>query len=342
MLKLRYAPTTAQGRRALTPLANGYRGCLWSIVGDLDYLFKVLLLPRSTLQSGPCSLCQCTGSGDTTWMDFRDGAPWRLTIWTAEQWRLWPQRSPCPLFSPDGYSALLVALDWMHAKYLGHDQHVYGSILSLLVRHCMPSSPVENLKAVWKDIQEFYTQHRTACRYRYLNRLSMFERKAPQYPKLRGKAAEVKYLCGPLEFVWRKYHKSHLLVHRQIALYLKLNLEIEEMLIVYKNELALPTHAAEQFEKTLSSMLLILTQIAEHFIADRFFNITQKAHFLQHISLLSKFVSPRLTWCFMGEDMQKRMSSLAKACVNGQRPGQTIGKMFSRYRIALQLQFQER
>lgn len=38
------------------------------------------------------------------------------------------------------------------------------------------------------------TLYKVPCRYRYLNRLSMFERKAPQYPKLRGKAAEIKYL----------------------------------------------------------------------------------------------------------------------------------------------------
>ena len=272
-------------------------------------------------------------------MDFRETAPWRLTVWKPETWRLWPDRSSCPLFMPEGYSVLQVALDWMHVKYLGHDQSVYGSILSLLVRHCMPQSPLDNLKQVWKDILQYYERQKTPVRYRYLNRLSMFERKAPQYPKLRGKAAEIKYLCGPLEYIWRKYHKNHLLVHRQIALYLKLNLEIEEMLIVYRNDLAFPSDVAAQFEKTCSMLLLVLTQIADHFIADRLFNITQKAHFLQHISLLSKFVSPRLTWCFMGEDMQKRMSNLAKACVNGQRPGQTIGKMFNRYRLALQLQF---
>jgi hypothetical protein len=86
-------------------------------------------------------------------------------------------------------------------------------------------------------------------------------------------------------------------------------------------------------------MLLLLSNIAEHFIADKLFNLTQKSHFMQHISLLARFLSPRLTRCFMGEDMQRRISTLAEACVNCQRPGQTIGKMMVRYRIALHLQF---
>jgi len=118
-----------------------------------------------------------------------------------------------------------------------------------------------------------------------------------------------------------------------------LNVEVEEMLITYREELSLPLLEAKQFEDAFTAMLLLLTSIAEHFLVDRLFNITQKAHFLQHCSILSRFLNPRLTWCFQGEDMQKRMSGLAKACVNGQRPGQTIAKMISRYRLALHLEF---
>lgn len=45
----RYSPNCEAGRRALTPLAGGFRGILWGIMGDLDYFTKALLLPRSTL-----------------------------------------------------------------------------------------------------------------------------------------------------------------------------------------------------------------------------------------------------------------------------------------------------
>ena len=311
----------------------------FGILGDLDYLAKALLLPRSTLASGPCPLCRCTGSGHLSWCNFQPNAGWRAACWSTPAWRAWPSRSPSPLFDLEYFSPWLISLDYMHCKYLGHDMLVYGSILSLLCNHMLPGDCHANLQVVWSDIKACYKGWGTPCQFRYLNKVSMFQRKAPQYPKLRGKAAEIKYLCRPLHYVWKKYYNCNLEVHRKIELYLRLNVEVEEMLITYREELSLPLLEAKQFEDAFTAMLLLLTSIAEHFLVDRLFNITQKAHFLRHCSILSRFLNPRLTWCFQGEDMQKRMSGLAKACVNGQRPGQTIAKMISRYRLALHLEF---
>ena len=277
-----------------------------------------------------------------SWTDFRSTAPWRDVQWKADEWRAWPERSKSTLFQMQNFTPWLLAMDYMHCKYLGHDMLVYGSILSLLVNHVMPDAdPTRNLASIWASIQQFYKEHHVACRYKYLNKLSMFERKPPAYPKLRGKAAEIKYLAGPMLNLWQAWHKPQFAVHRDILLYLKLNLQLEDLLAVHRDASALPALDAQLFEEAMTSMLLVLTRVADHFIAEKLFNITQKAHFMQHISMLSKFINPRLLWCFMGEDMQKRMSSLAKTCVKGQRPGQTIHKMFARYRLGLHLRFQQ-
>ena len=83
----------------------------------------------------------------------------------------------------------VIALDWMHMKYLGHDQLVYGSIFYLLTKFAMGGgSPLANLQILWGDIQSYYNSHQVPCRFRYLNKMSMFQRKEGQYPKLRGKA----------------------------------------------------------------------------------------------------------------------------------------------------------
>ena len=116
---LRYARGTLQFRRALKPLCGGYYFVLWGILGDLDYFHKALLLPRSTLASGPCSLCRCTGSGPLSWTDFRKTAGWRAVQWSAAAWRAWPDRSRSSLFEMRNFSPWLLALDWMHCKYLG-------------------------------------------------------------------------------------------------------------------------------------------------------------------------------------------------------------------------------
>ena len=122
----------------MTPLANGYFATLWAIIGDLDYLAKALLLPRSTLATGPCALCRCKGKGPYTWMNFAPDAAWSSVVWSATGWRKWPERSKSPLLEMEGFSPHFVALDYMHNKYLGHDQLCYASILALLVRFVLP------------------------------------------------------------------------------------------------------------------------------------------------------------------------------------------------------------
>ena len=147
---------------------------------------------------------------------------------------------PLPTFQGTRIFTRVIALDWMHCKYLGHDQLCYESVLSLLTKHILPGDPSENIRQIWNDICYFYKEQSVPCRFRYLNRVSMFERKSPQYPKLRGKAAEIKYLCGPLLSVWQKYMNRRLKVHREIELYLTMNRDLEEILIVNRRELALP------------------------------------------------------------------------------------------------------
>lgn len=339
----RYDKASVSGKRALKQLASGHYGVLWGVLGDLDYMNKVLLLPKSTLASGPCSLCKCTGSGPLAWTDFRKTAGWRGVQWTAAEWRVWPGRSKSPLFDYPNFSPWNICMDWLHAKYLGLDQLVYGSILSLLCYHVMApkGTPQYCLGLVWTEIQRCYKMWDTPCRYRYLNRLSMFQRRTPQYPKLRGKGAEIKYLCRPLLSVWEKFSNPQLKIHKLIHLYLKINCEVEEMLITHKMEMSLPSEEAAKFEELVEHMLLVLTSIADHFIGDKLFGLTQKAHFIQHLALLAKYLNPRVVWCFMGEDHQKRMSGLAKTCVKGQQAGQTIFKMLHRYRLALELQFRQ-
>ena len=339
-LWLRYAANSKAGRRALRPLAGGFYGVVWGILGDLDYFCKVLLLPRSTLASGPCALCRCKGHGALSWCDFRPTAAWRGEQWDAAAWRMWEGRSPCSLFDLPGFSPWILALDWMHCKYLGHDQFVFGAVLALLCKWVLPREPLQNLQTVWADLCDAYKRDETPVRYRYLNKMTMFIRKSG-YPKLRGKAAEVKWLAGPLREVWEKHHNPNLRVHRELLLYLKLNEQVEEMLMTHKTEVKFPEGEAPKFEETVTNMLLLLTRIAEHFLVEKLCNLTQKAHFLQHIAMLVRFLNPRLLWCFMGEDMQKRMACLGRTCVKGQRPGQTISKMLGRYRLALHMRFEK-
>ena len=120
----RYTPGTNEADLAGTDLADGFFGVLWAIAGDLDYLAKTLSLPRWSLAVGCCILCKCEKNGPLTWQDCRLNASWTQTLWTAVAWQAFANRSRNRLFSLPGVTALTVALDYMHSKYLGSDQYL--------------------------------------------------------------------------------------------------------------------------------------------------------------------------------------------------------------------------
>ena len=344
LLHLRYEKRSIEGRRAGTHLAGGFYGVLWAIMGDLEYMCNELDLPRFSSGTNPCALCKCTGVGPLTWTDNRPIAPWLSSCWSAAAWRLWPGRSKNPLFDLPGVTALTVCLDYMHAKYLGFDQYVFGSVLYLVVFYIMSGGvdPQANLNRVWQMIQKYYRDNNTPCRYQYLNKITMFKRKSG-FPKLRGKAGEIKYLGAALLDVFEQVMNPVLGIHKKIKLMLKLNVKMESILCDYREDFALPGEAAAQFKEAAFGLVQLQTQIAEHFIDSdvRLFDITSKTHMMLHCALIAKHLNPRVVWCFTGEDMMKHSQLLAKSCVKG-TPNQAASvKMAQHYRVGLDLKFQK-
>ena len=318
---------------------------LWAIIGDLDYMAAVLGLPRFSSKAAPCSLCRCTGVGPLTWTDCRLSAPWMLTCWAVGAWRAWADRSKNPVFDLPSVSALTVGLDYTHAKYLGMDQYQFGSVLYLLVFIVMQGSPMQNLTKIWVCVKQYYKEHKTPVRHRYLNKLTMFCRKKG-FPKLRGKAAEIKYFGKPLLAVWSKWMNPALVVHRRIHLMLKCNVMMEDIMSEHKNDFALPPESATKFKQTAFTMAQLQTQVAEHFLSNclheqgqPLFDITSKTHMVLHCALLSGSINPRKTWCFTGEDMMQKGQILFASCAKGDTGPDAVCKGMSHYRLALHLEF---
>ena len=188
----------------------------------------------------------------------------------------------------------------MHTKYLGVDQYAFGSTLALLTCTDMmdEGSEAANLERCWSFIQRFYREHRTKVRFGYLNRLTMFLRQSG-CPKLRGKAAEIRYLIHPLLALWKEFQNPELLLHKRIRWMLEANRFLEDMLTEYEQEVALPPAAARSFQDACSTMLSLYAQIAQHFASEGLdlFTLTSKAHMMQHIALLAPCISPRqVSW----------------------------------------------
>lgn len=341
VLCARYARGSPQQAKAGKHIAGGYKACLFALTGDLDYFCSILGMPRYDLRSGPCAWCQCQSTGPNTWTDFRETAPWRATRWSHGGWHAWGEKSRCTLLQLPGASCWTIAYDYMHVKHLGTDMYQFGSCLALLVRYVLPDTPEQNLQVCWSFLKSYFRQHKTPNPYRYLNRLSMFIRNKGKYPKLRGKAAEVKSLGPGLLALWEDKMNPNLAIHRQVRLMLRANCRMEEILSENKDEWVLPASAAVEFEETCRTMLLLQTQLAEHFLqeSEALFDITSKTHMLQEISLMGRCINPRLVWAYAGEDMMQRMQQIAMQCTQGNSQGQTTIKMARHYRLGLHYLF---
>ena len=118
----------------------------------------------------------------------------------------------------EGVSILSFYPDWMHCKSLGIDKHLLGSCLYVLVHYILPGEPDANLAVIWTDIEHFYEELNSECRYG-LMRQTMFTSKSQ--PKLKGKAAEVKCL-GPVMGMGGQTHMNpNLRVQQKILVVLQ-------------------------------------------------------------------------------------------------------------------------
>ena len=117
-----YDRESYEGRKAGTDLAGGFYGCLWLLLGDLEYLAKSWGLANPGALN-PCSLCRANKS-DLPWTDARATASWRASTWTADSWVA-------------GRTIHAYVPDIMHTLHLGAYSYLLGSILKHLVMHHM-------------------------------------------------------------------------------------------------------------------------------------------------------------------------------------------------------------
>ena len=171
----------------------------------------------------------------------------------------------------------------------------------------------------------------------------MFVRKK-DFPKLRGKAAEISSFGKVMLELWTAFMDSEDTTHRRIRLLLQQNLKLDTILNQYPTSdgyLALPADAATQFTETCFCVGQLHKQLGEHFKSKdiKAFNMTAKSHMLMHLALNSGDIHPKLGWCFQGEDFMRVVQTLLQSCVRGNNPFQTMKKATVHYALAKQLQY---
>ena len=123
-----------QAAKAGKSLANGMRGILYYITGDLEHYGKSLGLP-SYRCGNPCFACPCDRR-DTPWFELRKAQ----ALWTHHVYVFATALAGlCALFDLAFVSIVSVCPDWLHNKKLGTDAYFYGSVLWLLVYEIFPA-----------------------------------------------------------------------------------------------------------------------------------------------------------------------------------------------------------
>ena len=208
----------------------------------------------------------------------------------------------------------------------------------------LTGSPDDNLAEVWGRIKSWY--HDNGSRGHYSNmHIGMFtQRRSPNstYPKMRGRACEIKMLGRPLLAVWQRYRDVTSVVHGQIRLLLKYSVELETTLSDTSDLNCLPPDIFEPFMTACNNFLVLYSAVHSHFTAAEMyqFNLIPKVHLLYHACWTAQWLHPRMTWCYMGPNAKQSLARLrvsyvcmfAKSTVRN--PGRTSCKCVN-MRVAL-------
>ena len=203
------------------------------------------------------------------------------------------------------------------------------------VYHPSGGSPEERLSLVWDKIAAYHSEHPSASRFNRM-KLSMFCNTATpdkSFPQLKGRAAEVKALGPALLHVWGELMDQSNVQHKQIRLGLKCSVRMDNIISEHPTDICLPPEAADDFERAAWGFLGCLTALAKHYnaLGLKVFDVTVKAHYLAHCALKSRDLSPRLGWCYCGEDFMGKMKKVAQASMRGVKMSKVGHKVLFKY-----------
>ena len=272
---------------------------LVQMAGDLDYYCKWFNLPRYNNHCKPCSQCRATYVGHNSWLDNRVNSGWQHTLLSVHNWtEHWS--SDNPFFEIPGVSALTFSLDYMHNMMLGWPQHFYGSVLFSLFEDCMEGEELERLHYMEKFLKKHQKDH--GSRYAFKQRLAKKTMLKPKkgFPKIRGRASDVQSLDHALLALFSAHMLEDNLQHRQIRLFLDLNLQLSKLMEEPGPRYGFPALPAEQARKAfqLGCQMAQLHTMLTNFYKEQgraIFNQTSKTHFVLHSLMLCWFIHPSMT-----------------------------------------------
>ena len=220
--------------------------------------------------------------------------------------------------------------DWMHCKSLGTDSNLAGSVIAFMCKVVLKGPPEHNVAFLWEQIQQYYSQHQTTCRLSQLT-WNMVQHK-PFY-KLSAKAVETRDLLPALATILGPWVDNNPIVawfQRLLVLSTKL-----DELVFGNPDFWLSASEKKNLKEGIFEYNQVLTKLAWHFHAQGkpFCNYTIKNHYLCHLGLIAADtgISPRLAFCYQGEDFMSLIKNLAGASSRGMASSKLMNKVMAKY-----------
>ena len=184
-----------------------------------------------------------------------------------------------------------------------------------------PNTSINNIEA-----------HRVSHRFNDI-RLSMYVGQAGDFPRLKRRAGEIKHLTGALRSVFMKYMDPGNTQHKQVKMLLAMASEMDLIVDSHPHDFKFPPGVAANSLKCCQGFVQINTALDHHYhpAGILLFHHTIKYHYLLHIGMVAHYISPRLAWCFSGEDMMAKVKRILAASHRGAPPHKAANKVMQKY-----------
>ena len=176
------------------------KALLVEIRADWVALKQLFQFPQQNENAGICWMCSCKPSDV---QDCSSNAPWRRERKTAVSFhrQLLSEGKSCPLWSVPGVSCAIVVVDWLHCADIGVTADIMGNILVELLPLYPGSDRNVRMKALWQEVRDEYDSQGVPEGNRFpVLRVQSFCPKGKS-PKLKGKAAHIRYFVPVLDCI---------------------------------------------------------------------------------------------------------------------------------------------
>ena len=159
------------------------------------------------------------------------------------------------------------------------------------------------------------------------------------FPRLHAKAAETKALLRPVAAAlihFQDQDRSKAPVLRAMVEVLELSFSIDDL--VDSVEGFKCTNAqATRLEGLVMEMNVAISKLCHHFHSQGvfLFNFVPKNHYMFHLAQLGRHMSPKLAWCYQGEDLMQKIKTLAQGSFRGTPPRKLGNKVLGKYLVGV-------